>query len=70
MFYHKILPRLMEKLYTELYPVTQAEIVTTNSKVPTVSASVCVPVGRRHKLLMAACLRVAVAFLWFRQCSL
>lgn len=41
-----------------------------NSKVPTVSAFVYVSIGRRHKLLMTACLRVAVAFLWFRQSSL
>ena len=27
-------------------------------------------IGRRHKLLVTACLRVAVAFLWLRQCSL
>lgn len=41
-----------------------------NSKVPTFGAFVYVSVGRRHKLLMTACLRVTVAFLWFRQCSL
>lgn len=62
--------RLMGKLQWTINPLEQAESVTTNSKVPTVSAFVCVSIGRRHKLLMTACLRVAVAFLWFRQCSL